>query len=292
PPSAMPGYEGDYGMMAAGGSRAASGYEMPGGYGASSDYGGMPGGYGEGYSMMGGGPADTNFPKSEAEKIMVRALDFTVEPDTTYRYRVRIVVRNPNYGWEEVSAGVNNKDEELAGPWSEPTSPVTIPADISTYALEMLPDGQMRFRVVKWDPETGLTVYKQFPQKPGDIIGERSGVQIPDETKDKGLKSKTEDFTSRQLIVDARGGDRPLDKIGLTAKLSAPALALIVRPDGTLVLRDQARDADNPEMAEMKDIYDQVIEAHKPESKKSSGSYGEGMPGYGAPGGYGGGRSR
>ena len=37
-----------------------------------------------------------NYWKSEEKKVMIRALDFTAEKDTTYRYRVRVVVFNPN----------------------------------------------------------------------------------------------------------------------------------------------------------------------------------------------------
>ena len=55
--------------------------------------------------MMGGGSSESagNYWRSEAKKVMIRALDFTVEPDTTYRYQVRIVVHNPNYNREDVS---------------------------------------------------------------------------------------------------------------------------------------------------------------------------------------------
>ncbi len=66
---------------------------------------------------------------------MIRSLDFTVEPDTTYRFRVRIVVFNPNRNREDVSPGVDTKSVELFGPWSEPTDEVTMPADVTTYAL-------------------------------------------------------------------------------------------------------------------------------------------------------------
>ena len=71
---------------------------------------------------------------------MIRALDFTVEPDTTYRFRVRIVVYNPNLGREDVSPGVDTKTVELNGPWSEPTEEVTMPPDVATYALNREPN--------------------------------------------------------------------------------------------------------------------------------------------------------
>ena len=53
---------------------------------------------------------------------MIRALDFTVEPDTTYRFRVRIVVFNPNYHLEDVTPGVDTKSLDSTAPGaSRPT---------------------------------------------------------------------------------------------------------------------------------------------------------------------------
>jgi hypothetical protein len=51
--------------------------------------------------------------------LAVRYLDFTVEPGATYRYRVRVVVRNPDAD--------NDGKKDLLGPWSEPTGEVAVP---------------------------------------------------------------------------------------------------------------------------------------------------------------------
>lgn len=58
------------------------------------------------------------FPTTEAPEILVRSLDFTVQPGLSYRYRVRIVVD---------SADRIGQRRELIGPWSDPTAPVIIP---------------------------------------------------------------------------------------------------------------------------------------------------------------------
>ena len=67
---------------------------------------------------------------------MIRSLDFTVDPDKTYRFRMRIVVFNPNRNREDVSPGIDTKSPELFGPWSEPTNEVTMPPDVATYAMK------------------------------------------------------------------------------------------------------------------------------------------------------------
>src|SRR5271157_5780585 len=93
--------------------------------------------YGMGGMAATGGDAG-KFWKSEEKWVMIRALDFTPRPDNSYRYRVRIVVFNPNHNRDDVSPGVNTKATELFGPWSEPTDEVNMPADVSAFAMGTL----------------------------------------------------------------------------------------------------------------------------------------------------------
>ena len=76
-------------------------------------------------------------------------------PDNSYRYRVRIVVFNPNHNRDDVSHGVDTKATELFGPWSEPTDEVNMPADVAAYAMGTLPapksDVKVKFQVVRFD---------------------------------------------------------------------------------------------------------------------------------------------
>ena len=60
---------------------------------------------------MSGPVEDMSFQKNEEETLMVRSIDFTVEPDTTYRYQVRIVVVNPNRYHTNVNPGVDTESE-------------------------------------------------------------------------------------------------------------------------------------------------------------------------------------
>ena len=56
------------------------------------------------------------FPTTEAPEIMVRSLDFTVQPGFSYRYKLRIVI--------DASDGVGQR-REVVGHWSEPSAVVT-----------------------------------------------------------------------------------------------------------------------------------------------------------------------
>ncbi len=244
----------------------------------------------------GAGPEDTDFDKTDAPKIMARMLDFTVQPDTTYRYRVRIVVRNPNFGWEMVSPTTDTKEDEVPGPWSEPSSPVLVPADISAYASQPAelpndPRSVVKFQVARFHPEDGVTIVKNFDAAPGQVVGEPTNASIPKYTGDKvAAQVKPIDFTSHQIVVVARPWAsvsrwRVLNLPG--PPVEDPARALVMRQDGRLVSAgDQARDVADSQMSEMKAIYDEILESikTKPKKRKSDmpGGGGSSMPGGGS----------
>lgn len=254
---------------------------------------GAMGAYGKMFGGGGLGETDTNFTKSDSDKVMVRALDFTVEEDTGYRYRVRLVVKNPNLKRESVSPGVDRDSEELNGPWSEITAAVAVPPDVETY-VKGTPPADLRqkrrdlieFNVVRWNPANGLTLVEQFYQAPGDIIGAPDNVSVPVEVGDETrVQSKSIDFTSRRLLVDTASGTTPGDRLGLTlGGYSNPTVAVLLRPDGLIELRDEATDLVSGQMTEMMSIYRQTLEDANKEEKESSTL----MNPYGSMGGSGG----
>lgn len=289
PPKGMAGGQGGMGSMMPGGGGAppgAYGNSQPGGanYGAGMMGGnsGPPGGYegmggnpmsgigAPGGGMAGGGGGSGDYPTSTKEKVMVRSLDFTVEPDVSYRYRLRIVVANPNHNWDLVAPGVDVKASELPGPWSEPTEAVTVPADVATYVMakpmvpQNTPGGEaLPFGVVRWKDDDGLTVVKTFDKFPGQVVGEVAPAYIPDPAGKKEI-SKSIDFTSHQVLLDSITGGRSLASIlNVSKTFDAPALALLVRVDGSLVLRDEASDAHSGEYGELEDIHKQSRESVK-----------------------------
>jgi hypothetical protein len=233
--------------------------------------GGMMGGVGGG-----GAKDDMNFPRTDADVVMVRVLDFTVEPDTTYRYRVQLAVYNPNKGREDVNPGVDTKTEVLKGEWSDPTEPVTMPADVTAYAMRRLPSSVkrsdlMEYQVIRWLEDDGATVVRTFNAAPGDLIGESATAVIPMEGQ---KKTKMVDFTSDQLVLDATGGPRPLPSLaGKGGEFDVPALSMIVRSDGSMLLRFQAKDT-NDEIR--KDIDSNFKKELADVGKRRSSSYGAG----------------
>ena len=166
--------------------------------------------------------------------MMIRSLDFTVEPDKTYRFRARIVVFNPNRDREDVSPDVDTKSVELNGPWSEPTDEVTMPADVTAYVVPRAspPPGD-RPGSVRGDPlgpTDGIIVVKHFDAGPGEIVGEyRKSVDIPS-SEGTGKKRRPIDFNSHQVVLDTSGGDQlPPPIPAATGRVSVPVNALLVR---------------------------------------------------------------
>jgi hypothetical protein len=247
---------------------------------------GMMGGMmdGEGGYMgamgMGGGGVEgiTNFWKSEEKKLMVRALDFTAEPDANYRYRTRIVVHNPNYKREDLSptAALTKETKELFGPWSEPSNEVHMPPDVSAYAMGVLPGGaksdmKVSFQVVKFSPDDGVTVPASFDASPGEVIGEalRRDIPVSDGT---GKKAKLIDFNSHQIVLDVDGGWQPMPSGVTGGGLARPALALLLRPDGSVVVRDEADDRIDVVRKDIESNYKRELEESNKARESSMGS--------------------
>lgn len=239
----MGGYDGMMGEM---------GMDGPGSRGSSMMGGmmGMMGMMGEMGGMMGGGSTETlaNFWRTEEKKVMIRALDFTARPDEIYRYRIRIVVYNPNLNRDDVSPGVDNKSEDLVGPWSEPTGEVHMPPDVTAYAMGVLPAGgksdvKATFQVVKFNLEDGLTLPRNIDAGAGEFVGMGPPLSTAVPTSDgTGQKNQRVDFNSRMMVVDIQGGFKPLPADFPGNIIPQPAAALLMRPDGSVVLRDEADD--------------------------------------------------
>ena len=270
----MPGGGGGKGSGGAGGSNSS----MLGGPGSGAGGSGSIGGIST--SDSGGTPDEAVTPNSEPT-VMLRSLDFTVDPNMTYKFRVRLVVVNPNFGHTDVNPGVEVDAKELVGPWSDPTEPIFVPADVVAFAQAPEPnprrDDLVSFQVVRWDPQTGQTLIKTDEAGPGDLVGEYGSVQMPS-SEGGGPKPVNIDFNSRAIVLDTDGGRDMIPDVGVERnQFTVPAMALLVEPDGSVVVRNQARDQADDVRQDMESNYRQAIE----ESGKPRKGGGSKMPGGG-----------
>ena len=273
----MPGNEG---FSGGGGS---SGSSMSSGMGGSAQMSGMYGGS----DGSGGGQPEEAVVANTEPTLMIRSVDYTVQPNSTYRYRVRLEIKNPNYQHTDVNPGVDTTSRVLNGPWSDPTTPVAVPSDVSIYAQvagkDPRRDDVVNFQVYRWDPAKGETVVKTDDAGPGFLVGEYGPVQYPS-SEGTGPESKAIDFNSRSFVLDATGGDLKIPDLGVERNLfSIPAMAMVVEPDGGVVLKNQSRDAADEVRKDMDANYRQALDdsGKKREPTGGSGMMGSSMSGPG-----------
>ena len=112
---------------------------------------------------------------------LFRFFDFDVEPGKQYRYRVRLVLANPNYQMnplfleDEKQSKIpylEEKGEDDERGWSEPTPAVFVPRDgrVLVASVNMPRDQHLAvmeptatFGVVRFAMDTGETLFQEFP---------------------------------------------------------------------------------------------------------------------------------
>ena len=191
--------------------------------------GGMPGMPGMGFGMTSAGPQEPAFR-------MFRFVDTTVEPGKTYRYRVKISVKNPNYGLD----GQYLVEPELAKPvvlvaeWSEPSPPAHV-GDKHRFLVRSLKRGEPKkskagheVLVLAENPATGNYAMRSLAVDLGSLLNF-------DKRQAKGPDAKNaESVLSNGVLLDARGRqDEPEAKKGGSSGPSEPLELLVLREDGS-----------------------------------------------------------
>lgn len=148
----------------------------------------------------------------DGELLLFRYFDFSVDPGKTYRYRVRFILQNPNFGKRIANAG--GLAHVVAGEtrttdWSNITKPVTVPEDTRFFLTRineprgnsrLLPSAQMD--VYHWDSKYGTMVNKAFEVRMGQPIADQVEAEVIDAA---GQKVEEMDYTfeAESFLVDA-----------------------------------------------------------------------------------------
>jgi len=224
--------------MGGAGMRMSSGMSsrMMGGPGAM-----MPPGMGMGGpmgSMMGGadGGMGMGLEMQLPEYRMFRFVDTTVVPGKTYRYRVQISLRNPNYDLPaQYLAQADLADKPiLAATKSEPSAAAHVP-DKTGLLVRAIRKGESRksktgyeVLVLAENPETGNYWLKSLTTELGAFANF-------DKKLAKGPEAKAaESVTTNSLLVDARGrAEDGETKKGAATGPSEPLELLFLREDGS-----------------------------------------------------------
>ena len=131
--------------------------------------------------------------------LLFRYIDFDVEPENAYRYRVRFELSNPNYQrviadalYPEVVEG-----QTRLTPWSEPTAAVVVAPD-AQYFVDRIDKASGRMetaamlKVFQWYADVGTTIHEVLRTNYGQFIGGK--------TKTKLLNPAHETFDTEEVV--------------------------------------------------------------------------------------------
>jgi len=147
----------------------------------------------------------------EGELLLFRYLDFSVEPGKTYRYRVRLVLNNPNYGRRIAEAGGMQhvvEGQTRTTDWCDPTAPVHVDEAVKYFVADVRnprrnPFPSARMDVFQYDTEHGTTVNETFEVGLGQQIADKVGATTVIDPAQQIFEEKEYVFHSDDFLVDA-----------------------------------------------------------------------------------------
>jgi len=224
--------------------------------------------------------------------LLFRLFDFTAKEGRYYRYRVRLVLRNPNYNAPRQYLKPPKEGQQplheiatLKTDWSKASQAVMVRRDDSVLAGAVKPgsrsalDDTLQVLVHEVDPDSGFYVVNEFNCGRGQLLNfQDEKVVVENLTNPQGLP--TEEMTSvrtkltlvdmlggdsRQLVVQTKRGNRV---VPLRVSAKAPAEALVVAPDGQMLVRDELDDFHRLEEQRLRQLEREMRFNREPIEKK------------------------
>jgi hypothetical protein len=207
---------------------------------------------------------------------LFRFVDRSVEPGRRYRYRARLMLANPNYGWEPrfLQQPDLGRGKHILTDWSNPTDVIQVPRDDRLLVLSVRPSAWIAAEptasvaVLKWINPLGVEARREedkayrgqllnfagctwLPKEPaaapqGDLQmllppGPMAGAEM---LGPRRMEPIDVDYLTESLILDMRGGHR-IDLRGQgrlpsrESRRNAPGAVLVLDPDGKLVVHNE-----------------------------------------------------
>ncbi len=219
--------------------------------------------------------------KTNAEFIQVRFIDYAVDPEHTYQYRFKVVVKNPNHNHNTAADPAFKKEKELESKdWSDPSPPVFVRADTEYYVLERVKQREeAKLQVHIWTENYGDWSVNNFPVKPGDPIG----LKVKEYTMvnwDGQAEKKEFDFATDELLIDVSGGQKQfmftVDGKESVYNETLPAEILVVDRLGDLATRNEDLDKNDRVRKDREKYLEDLKKSATVPEKKSAASKTEG----------------
>lgn len=199
----------------------------------------------------------------EEEKVpyrLFRFFDMHVQPGKHYRYRVKLMLDNPNYdlGVQYLAEESFREERWLVTEWSEPTGLISVPRDARVLlgSVKPPPGGRVTREpkatvgIPYFFYEAGAELYKQYEVLRGKHLN-FPGNEIPEHLvpagfgdaaasgDEKGAGPPKVSFNTENVLLDMIGGER---LPGGDRDLTRPGRILLLDPEGRLVVRNELED--------------------------------------------------
>lgn len=206
-----------------------------------------------------GGPHPAAEHPQAPQERMFRFIDTSVEPGKAYRYRVRLKLRNPNFGLDPqlLAEPALAADQQLASPPSEPTAAVRVPDPIAVLAGPLTADdvkrlklkpGMFELLVMAPSAKTGNYSLRSVVTEVGGLANVDEAVNKPGEQRAKGEKTATNRVLLDVLGQQADAAALAPVRSGRQTKPQAtgpaePLEMILMKPNGSLEFVSAAESA-------------------------------------------------
>lgn len=214
---------------------------------------------------------------------LFRFFDTRVEGGKKYRYRVKLVLKNPNYNVksEYVEAESMTVNPFIEGDWSQASPIAEVPLDTRLYCIGSRaerssqsgapklddfagPSGQLL--ILKFDEIKGLEISKRLNKDntlPGMVLNFYN-TEFDNQSDDFREQSTVANFITNDVVLDFSGKSKQSGALfkGLPAP---PARALLMTKDGAVFVQAEDRDKSA--------VY---LKSNKPTIEMSTSNYGRG----------------
>lgn len=174
------------------------------------------------------GPGEISASAEKADILLVRYIDYEVEPGKKYRYRLKLIVQNPN--WKVPAKYLQSPDlsdaSSLETGWSRPTPVVSVPSDTEIQLLAV--DGRHGRAIVKlihFDLATGRNQSHEFQVERGELLNYYNQEYYPQDsastesempslfaTQTKPPPAQLVDYVTGMTLIDFHASGKQPDR--------------------------------------------------------------------------------
>jgi hypothetical protein len=212
---------------------------------------------------------------------MVRFYDFTAEPGRIYRYRVQLLLEDPNHPNikitkdypQHLAPPLRSLDEDVVArinrlndaehkkffretEWSDPTAPVSVPDPTQVFAGTALYQAMSRdqnqtafmdkeplgtLKPVVWDPERGVDIPHNFTVYRGSVLNQTTDIEYAHPVSTVINAVESFDFTTNLFVGDIRGGEL-LPGSSRDWQVLTPGEFALIDGQGRLIVRNELDD--------------------------------------------------